>query len=189
MDNDATVEIYEYLKNMAASIVRKDTADLKIMKADLDEYAQNLSSQMPQESWDVMNREFEKCRRCAKEWIAVYNDTSFNEAVKEDILKEDVMEFFFSMNEKVVAVQKNFFLLAMIDQQISPTAPLTEQQRSVKIAKSRILALAKEQGLTPSSKIYEKEPQRLWFFGDEINLLQSSEEGLTDDEALDYLLD
>ncbi|BHH85939.1 hypothetical protein [Desulforhopalus sp. 52FAK] len=195
MNNEATTEIYDYLKKMAADIVEKDMAELNAMKNELAEYAEGVSSQMPQESKEMMKREFEKCSRCAQEWMRVYKDTHFNEAVKEDILKEDVMEFFFSMNEKVVAVQKNFFLLAMVQEHLSPKPLLTDELRSAKIAKSRIMTLAKQQGLNPSYKDHtssipgETSSQRLWFFGDENNLLQSSQEGLPDDQALDYLLD
>jgi len=195
MNNEATTEIYNFLKKMAVDILEKDKAELTTMKDQLSDYAKGISSQMPQESKAMMKHEFEKCSRCAQEWMRTVKDNSFNEAAKEDILKEDVTEFFFSMNEKVVEVQKNFFLLAMVQEHISPHPPLTQQQRSAKISKSRIMALAKEQGLNPSYKEQtsatqgEEPPQRLWFFGDESNFLKSSQEGLTDDLALDYLLD
>lgn len=195
MENETITEIYTHLKKMAKTIVEKERTELESMQAELDEYAQNVSSQMPQDIKATMNQEFDKCRRCAAEWLSVYKDDQFNPAVKEDILKEEVMEFFFSMNSKVVAVQKNFFLLAMVEQQLSPPSSLSDQQRSAMIAKSRIVALAKEQGLTPNHKTpatgtpASAEGERRWYFGDEINLLQSSEEGLTDEQALDYLLE
>ncbi len=109
MENDVTIETFEYLKKMAKSIIEKDTAKLSSTKAELDEYADNITSQMPDNSREVMNREFEKCKHCAREWIRVYKDSHFNSAVKEDILKEEVIEFFFSMNVKIVAVQKTSF--------------------------------------------------------------------------------
>lgn len=194
METEKTTEIFRHLKKMAETIVKNDRTELARMKAELDEYTENVSSQMPQSIMATMHQEVEKCRRCAGQWLLVYLDDKLHPAVKEDILKEEVMEFFFSMNEKVVAVQKNFFLLAMVDQQLSGATTLTEQQRAAMIAKSRILGLAKEQGLTPNVKTVSdeasenSESQRLWFFGDERNLLQSNEEGLTDVQALDYLL-
>ena len=195
MENDVTTETFEYLKKMAKSIIEKDTTELSATKAELDEYAGNIISKMPFNSREVMNREFEKCKRCAREWIKVYKDSHFNPAVKEDILKEEVIEFFFSMNVKIVAVQKNFFLLAMVEEILSPGSAFTEQQRAAKIAKSRIRIQAREQGLTASYKEQtnsssdDKPATRLWYFGDETNFLQSSEDGLGDDEALNYLLD
>lgn len=187
MTTEDTNETFEYLKGMAASLTAKETGELQEMKHELDLYKQDIVSKMPEQSKDVMNKEFEKCLICAGEWICVYQDTSYNSSVQEDILKEEVMEFFFSMNEKVVSVQKNFFVLGMLQKLLNPGAPLTDQQRKGTIAKSRIKQLSREQGLNASYK--GQSTDRLWFFGDETNFLQSSEEGLSDDQALDYLLD
>ena len=187
MNTEATNEIVEDLKNTAASLVQKDTVELQEMKSKLDLYSEDITSKMPEKSQSLMNKEFEKCRVCAREWISVYNDAEYNPAVKEDILKEEVMEFFFTMNEKIVSVQKNFFLLGMVDELLAPGKPFSDQQRIAKIAKSRIRILAREQGVNATYK--GESAHRLWFFGDETNFLQSSEEGLNDEQALDYLLD
>ena len=187
MDTEATNEILEYLKNTAASLIQKDAVELQEMKSGLDLYSDDITSKMPEQSKGVMNKEFKKCQVCAREWISVYNDADYNPAIKEDILKDEVMEFFFSMNEKVVAVQKNFFLLGMVDELLAAGKPFSDKQRKAKIAKSRIRILSREQGLNASYK--GQSDQRLWFFGDETNFLQSSEEGLNDEQALDYLLD
>lgn len=195
MDVDSIEEIVKDLTETAATISSKSSDDLQIMKRELDEYVENIISQMPEQAKDTMNIEFEKCKVCAHDWICVYNDTEYNAAVKDDILKEEVMEFFFSMNEKIVAVQKNFFLLGMVDELLNPAPPFSQTKRKEKINKSRIRMLAREQGYTASYKYQtnalkqDSPEQRLWFFGDDMNFLQSSDEGLSDAEALDYLLD
>ena len=54
--------------------------------------------------------------------------------------------------------------------------------------------MAREQGLTATCKTRADTVKgvpttdRFWYFGDERNFLQSSEAGLTDEEAIDYLL-
>lgn len=194
MDVESINAILEYLKEKAATISEKDVEELKEMKAELDEYVDNVTSKMPEQSRDVAQKEFEKCRVCAREWIAVYRDPAYHEGVKADILKEEAMEFFFTMHEKIVAVQKNFFLLGMIDELLQPSEPFSDSKREAKIANSRIRILAREQGLTASCTIKAESvnggtaEQRYWYFGDERNFLQSSDAGLTDEEAIDYLL-
>lgn len=194
MDTEATDTTLKYLKEMASSISQKSTLELQGMKDELDEYAKDITSKMPKQAKDVMAMEITKCRTCAREWLCVYKDSEFHPDVKDDILKEEVIEFFFSMNEKIVAVQKKFFLLEMVNDILQPGKPFSQQGRKDKIAKSRIRIQAREQGLNASYKI-QPSPQeesttalRLWFFGDETNFLQSSDEGLTDEQALDYLL-
>lgn len=195
MDVESIEDILKDLTATAATISKKSSDDLQIMKHELDEYVENIILKMPEQTQDTMNIEFEKCKICARDWICVYNDTEYNTAVKDDILKEEVMEFFFSMNEKIVAVQKNFFLLGMVDELLNPAPPFSQAKRKAKIDKSRIRMLSREQGYTASYKFQpnasqqDSTEQRLWFFGDDMNFLQSSDEGLTDDEALDYLLD
>jgi len=194
MDVESINAILEYLRGMAATISEIDVEELKKMKAELDEYVEGITSKMPEQSRDIANKEFDKCRVCAREWIAVYCDLTYNDGVKADILKEEAVEFFFTMDEKVIAVQKNFFLLAMIDEILKPSEPFSDRKREAKIANSRIRILAREQGLTASCKagpdpvtgVTSKD--RYWYFGDERNFLQSSEAGLTDEEAIDYLL-
>jgi len=195
MDVESIEDILKDLTETAATISSKSSDDLQIMKRELDEYVENIISKMPEQAKDTMNIEFEKCKTCAHDWICVYNDTEYNAAVKDDILKEEVTEFFFSMNEKIVAVQKNFFLLGMVDELLNPAPPFSQTKRKEKIDKSRIRILAREQGYTASYKFrpnalkQDSPEQRLWFFGDDMNFLQSSDEGLNDGEALDYLLD
>ncbi|MFW2368186.1 MAG: hypothetical protein ACN4GW_17355 [Desulforhopalus sp.] len=109
MDVESINAILENLRGMAATISEIGVEELKKMKAELDEYVEGITSKMPEQSRDIANKEFEKCRVCAREWIAVYCDLTFNDGVKADILKEEAMEFFFTMDEKVIAVQKNFF--------------------------------------------------------------------------------
>ena len=187
MTTEATDEILEYLNNMATSLTKKETAELHEIKRELDLYREDIASKMPEQIRGTMNAEFKKCLVCAREWISVYQDTLYNPSVKADILKEEIREFFFSMNEKVVSVQKNFFVLGILEELLNPGEPLSTEQRNSTIAKSRIKQLSREQGLNPSYR--GKTAERLWFFGDETNFLQSSEEGLSDDQALDYLLD
>lgn len=194
MNTEAIDAIYEHLKQTAAAITKKDPSELQEMKSKLDDYVTEITTKMPQQSKDIMEKEFEKCRFCAREWICVFKDSRYHADIKEDILKEEVMEFFFSMNEKIVAVQKNFFLLGMVNELLLPERTFTDEQRKSKIAKSRIRIQARAQGLHASYKNQETSAEgtsahRLWFFGDERNFLKSNQEGLTDEEALDYLLD
>ena len=195
MDVTAVNALFENINEMAASILAKDTEELKKMKIEFDEYVTRITTKMTGPSRDAANKEFEKCRLCAREWMAVYCDTAYNEGVKADILKEEAIEFFFSKDERIVAVQKNFFFLGMIDEILNPSKPFSERKRKAKIANSRIRILAREQGLkanyktSPSLARGETFKDRLWYFGDDRNCIQSSEEGLTDEEAVDYLLD
>jgi hypothetical protein len=194
MNTEAIDAIVEYLQQMAANLTASDIEGLRGMKQGLDEYVEKVSSQMPEQSRTVANREFEKCRRCAHDWIKVYQDSAFHAGDRTDILREEAIEFFFSLDEKIVAVQKKFFLLGMIDELLAPGTPLSQKDRDAKVANSRIRILAREQGVTASSKYTnqqnpgENATERLWYFGDERNFLQSSEAGLSDQEALDYLL-
>jgi hypothetical protein len=194
MNTEAIDAIVEYLKQMAANLTASDREGLKGMKQGLDEYVEKVSSQMPEQSRTVASREFQRCRRYAHDWIKVHNDPVFHPGDRADILREEAMEFFFSVDEKIVAVQKKFFLLGMIDELLKPGASFSQKEREAKIASSRIRILAREQGLTANSKYTSKQdvtgttPERLWYFGDERNFLQSSEAGLGDREALDYLL-
>jgi hypothetical protein len=179
---------------MAATLSEMDVEELKKRKAKLDEYVEGITSKSPVQSRDIANKEFEKCRVCAREWITVYCDLTYNDGVKADILKEEAVEFFFTMDEKVVAVQKNFFLLGMIDEILEPSESFSNRKREAKIANSRIRILAREQGLTASCKTGSDlvdgvtANDRYWYFGDEKNFHQSCETGLTDEEAIDYLL-
>ncbi len=194
MDLAASEAILTNLRQMAAMILAKDIEELKALKADLDEYVTGITRQMTGQSKDLALKEFEKCRTCAREWICVYCDSQFHAGVKDDILREEAVAFFFTMDEKIVAVQKKFFLLAMIDEILKPGEPFTERQRQAKIANSRIRIMAREQGLTANCKAKTNlgtgadATDRLWYFGGEKNYLQSSEDGLTDEEAIDYLL-
>ncbi len=194
MDNAAIKTILNDLNGMASTILEKDVEVLKGMKAELDKYVEGISSQITGQSKELAHQEFEKCRVCAREWIGVYCDPTYHTGVKADILKEEAIEFFFTMDEKIVAVQKKFFFLAMIDEILKPSEPFTDHQREAKIANSRIRIMAREQGLKASCKIKqapvagEISGDRFWYFGDERNFLQSSEAGLSDKEAIDYLL-
>lgn len=194
MDETSIDALLEYLKEMAATISSMDRAELQIMKTNLDEYVLSLTSKMPEQSRDIANREFYKCQVAAGDWIKIYCDSTFHTGDKADILREETMEFFFTKDERVIGVQKNFFTLGMIDEILTPSTPFTDQKRAAKIVNSRIKTLAREQGVTAS---YKTNPapetsttagSRLWYFGDERNFLQSSEAGLTDEEALNYLL-
>lgn len=195
MDVKAVNALIKNINEMAASILAKDTEELEKMKIEFDEYVVRISTQMTGPSRDAANKEFEKCRVCAREWMAVYCDTTYHDGVKADILKEEALEFFFSQDERIVAVQKNFFYLGMIDEILHPSQPFSERKRNAKIANSRIRILAREQGLKVNCKNRrspvkgETVEDRLWYFGDDRNCIQSGEEGLTDEEAIDYLLD
>ena len=194
MDIKAISTIVEDLKEVATTISTVDRTELKKMKADLDKYVGDITSRLPEQSKEIALREFEKCRTYAHDWMNVYSDSAFHAGTKTDILQEEAMEFFFTMDEKIVSIQKNFFVLGMIDEVLTPGEPFSEQKRATKIAKSKIRILAREQGLTASCKT---RPDPLtgivsedcfWYFGDDRNFLQSDEAGLTDDEAIDYLL-
>lgn len=194
MDAAAITAILEDLNEMAATILDKNAEELQKMKAELDEYVEKITSKMAGPSKDVANREFEKCRVCAQEWIKVYCDNTYNAAVKADLLKEEAVEFFFTVDERIIAVQKNFFFLGMIDEILNPSEPFSERKREAKIANARIRILAREQNLKATCKtglatVTDAIPEdRLWYFGDDRNFLQSSEAGLNDEEAIDYLL-
>lgn len=195
MDITAIDALFTDLKKTAAALLEKSSEERKKLKAELDEYAATIRSQMAGKAKEMAENEFAKCRRSGKEWIMVYCDPSYHEAIKADILKEEVIEFFFTMEEKIVAVQKKFFVQAMVDELLQPSQPFSEKQQRAKITFSRIKILAREQGLKASwqSKSVpnteeEESNERLWFFGDEQNFLQSSDAGLSDEEALDYLL-
>lgn len=194
MEITAIEAILEDLRGMAATLFKKDVAELNDMKAELDEYVKTITAQIKGPSKKIADEQFEKCRVCAREWICVYSDPTYHEGVKADILKEEAVEFFFTMDEKIVAVQKKFFLLAMIDEILNPSEPFTTSQREAKIANSKIRIMAREQGLTANCKTRPDAvkgvptKERFWYFGDERNFLQSSEAGLTDEEAIDYLL-
>lgn len=191
MDIEAITTLLDDLTGMAASILEKDHAELKDMKAQLDEYVGAVTTKLTGPAKELADKEFAKCRAVARDWIAVYSDSEFSTDVKADILKEEAIEFFFTMDERIISVQKNFFLLGMIDEILEPNVSLTESVRLAKTMNAKIQVLAREKGLTTARQFQESDtsqPVRLWFFGDEQNLLQSSEEGLTDDEAVDYLL-
>lgn len=195
MDAAALNIILEDLKEMAATFSNQDVDELKKIKADLDEYIENISSKIPIQSREIALNEFKKCRACAREWIGSYCDPTYHPGVKADILKEEAMEFFFTMDEKIVAVQKNFFMLGMIDEILNPSEPFSATKREAKIANSKIRIMARQQNLTarcerakPTLNTAATTNDRLWYFGDERNFLQSSEAGLTDEEAIEYLL-
>ncbi len=194
MDVAASEAILADLRQMAAMLLAKNVEELRALKAELDEYVEGITLKMTSQSKDMAYEEFEKCRVCAREWICVYCDPQYHAGVKDDILREEAVAFFFTMDEKIIAVQKKFFLLAMIDELLKPSEPFTDRQREAKIANSRIRIMAREQGLTANCKTQKNlvagvtATDRFWYFGDEINHLQSSEVGLTDEEAIDYLL-
>jgi len=194
MDLAATEALLADLTRMAAATLEKEVEELNNLKTELDEYVKSITLQMTGQSKDIANKEFEKCRICAREWICVYRDPTYHGGVKDDILREEAVAFFFTMDEKIVTVQKKFFLLAMVDEILEPSEPFTDRQREAKIANSRIRILAREQGLTANCKTRTDHVDgvtamnRLWYFGNERNYLQSSEDGLTDEEAMDYLL-
>ena len=194
MDREAINTILEDLKEMATTISAQDRTELNKMKADLDTYVEDITSRLPEQSKEIALREFEKCRLCAHDWMHVYSDSSYHAGIKADILQEEAMEFFFTMDEKIVSIQKNFFFLGMINERLTPGEAFSEQKRAAKIAKSKIRILAREQGLTANCKT-RPDPitgtiseDHFWYFGDDRNFLQSSEAGLTDEEAIDYLL-
>lgn len=194
MDIKAINTILEDLKEMATTISTQDLTELKKMKADLDQYVGDITSRLPEQSKEIALREFEKCRQCAHDWMNVYRDSAYHSGVKTDILKEEAMEFFFTMDEKIVSIQKNFFVLGMINEVLTPSEPFSEQKRAAKIAKSKIRILAREQSLTASYKCRPApitgivSEELFWYFGDDRNCLQSSEAGLTNEEAIEYLL-
>ncbi len=195
MDTAAKSAITDDIRKMAANIVDREVEELDAMKEKLEAYVQDVTSSLTGQSLEMANREFEKCRVCAREWINVYCDPTYHEGIKADILKEEAVEFFFTMDEKILAVQKNFFLLGMIEELQKPSGSFSDPKREAKIANARIRILAREQGLKANCKTGqnpetgEASKDRFWYFGDERNFLQSSEAGLTDDEALNYLLD
>ena len=195
MDVTASEALVADLRQMASIILEKDLEALKMLKTDLNEHVTNITSQMTSQSKKIAYEELEKCRICAREWICVYRDPKYHAGVKDDILREEAVAFFFTMDEKIIAAQKKFFLLAMVEEALSPSEPFTDSQREAKIANSRIRILAREEGLTAHCKTgtdlaarVTAATNRLWYFGDERNFLQSSEEGLTDEEAIDYLI-
>ena len=194
MNIEAIKTILEDLKEMAATISTQDANELKKMKDDLDKYVGDITTRIPEQSKEIALREFEKCRLCAHDWMNVYRDPAYHAGVKADILQEEAMEFYFTMDEKIVSIQKNFFVLGMVNEVLTPSEPFSEQKRAAKIAKSKIRILAREQSLTASCKT-RPDPitgimseTLFWYFGDDRNFLQSSEAGLTDEEAIDYLL-
>ncbi len=194
MDEEKITALVEYLLEKAAILTEEDAEELKTMKKELDEYVAIINSKMPIKTQGTAHEQFEKCRICAREWINVYRDSTYHEGVKADILKEEAMEFFFTMDERIIAVQKNFFMLGMIDEIIKPSKPFSKRQRKAKIANAKIRILAREQGLKancetrPTTIDGKTEKNRYWYFGDQKNFLQSSESGLTDEQAIDYLL-
>lgn len=194
MDAAAMNLILENLKEMAATLSSQDVKELQQTKDNLDRYVEDITSKIPQQSREIALGEFKKCRVCAREWIGVYCDPTYRVDIKADILKEEAMEFFFTMDEKIVAVQKNFFMLGMIDEILTPSEPFSDRKREAKIAKSKIRILARYNGLTATCKT-RPDPvtgaindDHFWYFGDDRNFLQSSEDGLTDKEAIEYLL-
>lgn len=194
MDSSAIQTLLKDLNEMAAGLLTLDAEELQNRKIELDTYVDAVTTKMSGPSKDVAGREFEKCRVCAREWIKVYRDTAFDDAFKKDILREDAVEFFFTVDERIIAVQKKFFLLGMIDEVMSPSEPFTKEKREAIIANTKIRVLAREQNLKPTCKIRpatsteSTDIERLWYFGDKRNFLQSSEDGLSDREAIDYLL-
>lgn len=191
MDIEAMSSLLDDLTGMAATVLEKERAELEDIKAQLDEYVEAVTVKLEGAAKELADKEFAKCRSVARGWIAVYSDKDFSTDLKADILKEEAIEFFFSMDERIISVQKNFFLLGMVDEILEPSVVLSEAVRAAKINNAKIQILAREKDLTTSKQFQEsdsQEPLRLWFFGDQQNLLQSSEEGLSDDEALDYLL-
>lgn len=194
MDAAAITAILDDLNEMAAAILKKDVKDLQTMKGEFDEYVAKIYSKMSPLSQDVAKREFEKCRVCAREWIKVYCDNTYNADAKADLLREEAMEFFFTVDERIITVQKNFFFLGMIDEILNPSKPFSKRKREAKMANARIRMLAREQNLKATCKTASDTgaaailEDRLWFFGDDRQFLHSSEEGLNDEEALDYLL-
>lgn len=191
MDIEAITTLLDDLTEMAVTILEKDHVELKDMKAQLDEYVGAVTNKLQGPAKTLADKEFTKCRTVARDWIAVYSDTDFSTDVKADILKEEAIEFFFTMDERIISVQKNFFLLGMIDEILEPSVSLSESVRTAKTMNAKIQVLAREKGLTSAKQFQESntsDPVRLWFFGDEQNLLQSNEEGLGDNEAVDYLL-
>ncbi len=195
MDVTYANEILEYLNAVAETIIEKDIEVLKEMKSELDEYVDVVTSKIPEPSKAAANDEFEKCRVCAHDWITVYCDKTFHPGDKKDILQEEAVEFFFSLDERVRGVQKKFFVRGMIEEFLTPGAPLSDDERKAKISNAKIRIMAREQGLKAS---YKKNPQnnkssmestnRLWYFGDDRNFLQSDAAGLSDEEAIEYLL-
>lgn len=194
MDAASMTTLLEDLNEMAAAIRNKDVKELQTMKTELDEYVEKVSSQLAGPSMDIVSREFKKCQACAREWIKVYCDTTCNATVKADLLKEEAFEFFFTVDDRILGVQKKFFFLGMIDEILHPSEPFSEQTRQAKIANARIRMMAREQNLTATCKtvsgmVADGTPEdRLWYFGDARNLLESSEAGLSDEGAIDYLL-
>jgi hypothetical protein len=194
MDSTAIQKLLEDLIDMAANLLSQDQNELRKQKKELDAYVEAVKAKMTGASKEVAGREFEKCRVCAREWIKVYSDAIFDGPLKKDILREDAGEFFFTVDERIIAVQKKFFLLGMLDEVTSPSDSFSKEQREAIAARTKIRMLARDMNLKPTykttsiSSAMSGEMERLWFFGDERNSLQSSEEGLTDQAALDYLL-
>lgn len=193
MDNTAIKTLLEDLSEMAADLLTLDDEELKIKKSELDAYVDLVTKKMSGPSQDIAGREFEKCRVCARDWIKVYSDTTFDEALKKNILREDAANFFFTVDERIISVQKNFFLLGMLDEIVSPSEPFSSEKREAIISNTKIRMLARTQNLKATSKTGQATSmeanvtERLWYFGDTQNYLQSSEAGLSDREALDYL--
>ncbi len=194
MDSEAIDTLLEYLKKMAATLTENDVQELRNIKVELDGYVEQVTSQMPEQSLHVANREFHKCQLCARDWIKIFNDPGFNAGDKTDILREEAQEFFFTVDEKIIAVQKKFFLRGMVDELLEKGEPFSKRAKDARIANARIRILAREQGLTATAKCSPEHREtaimgeRQWYFGDERNFLQSSDAGLNDKEALDYLL-
>ncbi|WP_163338549.1 hypothetical protein [Desulfopila sp. IMCC35008] len=194
MDNTSIKMLLEDLCSMAAELLTLNAEKLQIRKSELDAYVDAVTEKMSGPSKHIAGREFEKCRVYAREWIKVYSDTTFDDTLKNDILKEDAAEFFFTVDERIIGVQKKFFLLGMQEEVMSPSEPFSPKQREAIIAKTKIRMLARAQNLKPTSKTKpatsadHADTERLWYFGDRQNLLQSSEAGLSDREALNYLL-
>jgi len=194
MDATAANEIMEYLNGVAETVIVEDIEVLREMKSGLDEYVDAVTSKITGPSKAAANDEFDKCRVCAREWITVYCDSTYHPGVKADILREEAVDFFFAMDERIRAVQKKFFLLGMINEILKPGEPLTVNKREGKIANAKIKIMAREQGLKASCNnnsetvTGEASVGRLWYFGDDRNFLQSDDAGLTDEEAIEYLL-
>ena len=175
--------ILHYLREMAKVILEKNSDELHAIKSTLEKKT-NTSSQPK-----GFQEEMEKCRLVAGEWIALYRNPKQIDNLKNDILNESVYGFFLVGNNEIVGYQKNFFVLSMIDELLAPIDPEQEDVRRAKLVETFLRRKGREQNQLVKCQDESDSTERRWYFSNEKNVLQSNENGLTDDEAISYLDD
>lgn len=173
--------ILNYLKKMAKIILDKNSLELQDLKSTLEKHT-NLSSK-PKGFQDEM----EKCRVVASEWITLYRNPKQIDNIQNEILNESVSAFFLIGNDAIVEYQKNYFLLSMVDELLDPMDQEHTEVRKSKLVHTYLQRIAREKNQLVKCHDEFDFTKRRWFFSNEKNILQSNENGLSDDEAIEYL--